>query len=106
MPELDAPIAAMIDATNREDSAAFLDAFSDDAVINDWGREFTGKAEIATWNDNENIGVNSRIEALDATRSGDETTVTISVSGKGYNGGGSMVFTTRSGRIERMVIRG
>ena len=55
MPALEPPIAAMIDATNREDSAAFLDAFADDAVINDWGREFTGKAEIATWNDNENI---------------------------------------------------
>ena len=49
MPELEAPIAAMIDATNREDSAAFLDAFADDAVISDWGREFHGKTEIATW---------------------------------------------------------
>jgi hypothetical protein len=96
----------MIDATNREDSAAFLDAFADDAVINDWGREFTGKAEIATWNNNENIGVNSRIEATSATRSGDETTVGVTVSGNGYNGGGSMVFTTSGGRIQRLMIVG
>ena len=106
MVELEPPIAAMIDATNREDSAAFLDAFSDDAVINDWGREFTGKAEIATWNNNENIGVNSRVEATGATRSGDETTVTVAVSGNGYNGGGRMVFTTSDGRIQRLVIVG
>jgi ketosteroid isomerase-like protein len=106
MVELEAPIAAMIEATNREDSAAFLDAFSDDALINDWGREFRGKAEIATWNANENIGVNSRIEATGATRSGDETTVAVSVSGNGYNGGGSMVFTTHAGRIKRLVIVG
>jgi hypothetical protein len=106
MPELEAPIAAMLDATNREDSAAFLEAFSEDAVIDDWGREFTGKAEIATWNKNENIGVNSRIEATGATRSGDETTVAVAVTGNGYNGGGSMVFTTSAGRIQRLVIRG
>jgi hypothetical protein len=106
MPDLEAPIAAMIDATNREDSTAFLAAFSDDAMISDWGREFHGKTEIATWNDNENIGVNSRIEAIDATRSGDDTTVTIRVTGNGYNGGGSMVFTTGDGRIRRLVIAG
>ena len=101
MPDLEAPIAAMIDATNREDSAAFLDAFADDAVINDWGREFTGMAEIATWNNNENIGANSRIEQRStATRAADlGTTVIISVSGNGDNGGGSFAFITRSDRI-------
>jgi hypothetical protein len=106
MVELEAPIAAMIDATNRQDSAAFLDAFTEDAVIDDWGREFAGQAEIATWNDNENIGVNSRIEATGATHEGDETTVAVRVSGNGYNGGGSMVFTTSAGRIRRLVITG
>jgi hypothetical protein len=34
----------MFDATNRGDSAAFVDAFAEDAVLDDWGRTFTGQA--------------------------------------------------------------
>ena len=106
MPDLDAPIQAMVDATNREDTAAFLDAFADDAVIIDWGREFVGKAEIARWNSNENIGVNSRIQVTAVTRSGDQTTIGVQVSGNGYNGGGSFVFQTRARLIHSLVITG
>ena len=47
----------MFDATNRSDSDAFVTAFAADGVIDDWGRTFTGYAEIARWNTNENIGV-------------------------------------------------
>jgi hypothetical protein len=54
--ELEQPIRAMIEATNRGDVASFLDAFASDAVLDDWGRTFTGRAEIAGWNARENIG--------------------------------------------------
>lgn len=106
MPDLDTPIQAMIDATNREDTAAFLDAFADNAVIIDWGREFVGKAEIARWNSNENIGTNNRIQVTDVKRSGDQTTIGVQVSGNGYNGGGSFAVQTREGLIHSMVITG
>jgi len=36
----------MVEATNRGDGEAFLDAFADDAVLDDWGRTFTGRSEI------------------------------------------------------------
>jgi hypothetical protein len=62
MTQLSPPIRAMVEATNRGDSRAFLDAFADDAVLDDWGRTFTGRAEIAVWNERENIGVKSHIE--------------------------------------------
>jgi hypothetical protein len=104
MVELEKPIQAMIDATNREDSAAFLDAFADDAVLVDWGREFAGKAEIARWNDNENIGVNSRFEVTGVSRSGGRTTVGVIVSGNGYNGTGNFVFEVKGGLIQHMLI--
>ena len=106
MPDVDDPIAAMIAATNREDSAGFLAAFADDAVLDDWGREFRGTAEIARWDASENIGVHSRIRALGVTRDGDVVTVAVQVTGDGYNGGGSMAFTLRDGLIATMRIRG
>jgi ketosteroid isomerase-like protein len=107
MPEsLDPPIQAMFDATNRGDSDAFLDAFAEDAVLVDWGRTFTGREQIATWNANENIGVQSRIEVTGVQREGSTVIAGVSVTGNGYNGGGSFAFETAGGRITRMEIRG
>jgi ketosteroid isomerase-like protein len=104
--DLDPSIRAMIDATNAGDSAAFLEAFADDATLTDWGRTFTGRAEIARWNDDENIGVQSRIGVTGVERSGGIVTVGVAVSGNGYNGGGSFAFALEGGLIARMVIRG
>jgi ketosteroid isomerase-like protein len=106
MSQLDPPIRAMFDATNAEDSTAFVESFAEDAVLVDWGRTFTGHEEIATWNANENIGVHSRIGVTSVERDGDRTTVGVSVSGEGYNGGGAFVFETAGGRITRMEISG
>ena len=104
--DLDPPIRAMLDATNAGDAQAFLDAFTDDATIEDWGRTFTGREEIARWNDNENIGVQSHIEATRVARSGATVTIGVAVTGNGYNGGGSFVFELAGDRIARLVIAG
>jgi SnoaL-like domain len=106
MPDLEPAIRQMIDATNRGDDAAFLDAFADGAVIDDWGRTFTGRDEIAGWNARENIGVHSHIEATSVDRRGDEIVVGVQVTGDGYNGGGAMTFTLAGDHIGRLVIRG
>jgi hypothetical protein len=104
--DLEPPIRAMLDATNRGDSDAFLAAFADDAVLDDWGRTFTGHEEIAGWNARENIGVNSHIEVTGVERSGDSIRVGVAVSGDGYNGGGAFTFVLAGDRIARMVITG
>ena len=107
MSELEPAILQMFDATNRGDSEAFLDAFAADGVVDDWGRTFTGRDEIAGWNDRENIGVHSHIEPGDVTRVGDAFKVGVTVSGDGYNGGGAFTFTLApDGRVARMVITG
>ena len=104
--DLDPPIRAMFDATNAGDSDAFLAAFADDAVLVDWGRTFTGHEQIASWNANENIGVQSHIDVTGVARDGDRVITGVQVTGNGYNGGGSFAFETADGHITRMEIRG
>jgi ketosteroid isomerase-like protein len=104
--DLDPAIRQMFDATNRGDSAAFLDAFADDATLVDWGRTFTGKDEIAGWDANENIGVDSHIDVTGVSRDGDSIVVGVQVSGNGYNGGGAFTFEVAGGRIASMRISG
>ncbi|MCU1482612.1 MAG: ketosteroid isomerase [Subtercola sp.] len=106
---LDPAIRVFFDATNGEDSAAFLAAFAPTAVLNDWGRVFRGLDKIAEWNAAENIGVHSRIAVLGtcpATDGRGGLEVKIKVSGEGYNGGGSFVFTTAGGLISSVLIQG
>ena len=58
-----APVAALLDAANAHDTAAFLAAFSADGVVDDWGREFTGAGAIRGWSDAEFIGVRVTLES-------------------------------------------
>jgi len=102
--ELEAPIQRMIDATNRADRASFLDAFAQDATLTDFGRTFHGRAEIARWNDIENIGTQNRIEVTGVSRSGSTVSVGVAVTGHGYNGPGTFAFELDGELVTRLLI--
>ncbi len=104
MVELEKPIQTMIDATNRGDSDALLSAFADDAVLVDWGRTFSGKADIARWNRDENIGTQNHIRVMGVRRSGNSVDVNVVVTGNGYNGPGSLIFEIDADSIKRLLI--
>jgi hypothetical protein len=101
---LEPPIQAMLDATNRGDSEAFLAVFEHDAVLVDWGRTFTGKKAIARWNDDENMGTQNKIDVTGVERSADGVAVKVSVTGTGYNGEGTLTFQLGPRGIRRLVI--
>ena len=101
-----APIREFIEATNAGDSARFVAAFTQDAYLNDGGREFHGHRGVATWDRTDNIGKKSRFQ-LHSVRAGGapgEFRADISVSGDGYNGRGVMAFTIDGDLISRVII--
>ena len=87
------PIRRFVDATNEGDTEAFLDTFTSDASLTDWGRSFHGREQIERWNQSDNIGVKSNLRI-----------VRIAVKGNGFNGEGDMVFTLDDDRIASLVI--
>jgi hypothetical protein len=98
-------IQRFIDATNAGDTAGFLEAFTPDAFLSDWGRDFTGREGVAQWNQSDNIGVQSKFRLLEVEPNGANAwRVRLAVSGNGYNGEGTMAFTLVGGRISRLVI--
>ncbi|WP_053847109.1 nuclear transport factor 2 family protein [Streptomyces sp. NRRL B-24085] len=103
---LPSAIRTFIDATNSADSEAFVAAFTADARLNDWGREFHGHDGIRDWDRTDNIGVQSRFELLGLEPGDDPDTyvVNLRVSGNGYNGTGPMVFRLRDGLIADLRI--
>jgi ketosteroid isomerase-like protein len=104
--DLPAPIQRFVDATNRGDSEAFADAFTDDAYLNDWGREFHGRDGVLSWNRTDNIGVNAHFDVVDVAPGPDpdSVVVTMTVSGDGYNGTGPLLFGLRGDRIASLRI--
>jgi hypothetical protein len=97
-------VQRMIDATNREDTDAFVASFTENAFLSDWGREFHGHAGVARWNQTDNIGVHARFTPTAARDDGSEHVITLTVGGGGYNGTGDIRFTTEGDRISRMII--
>jgi ketosteroid isomerase-like protein len=56
-------IREFIKATNAHDSRAFIDTFAEDALVNDFARNFRGKEQIRSWGDKEIIAPKVTFEA-------------------------------------------
>jgi hypothetical protein len=103
--DLPAPVARLLDAANGHDTEEFLASFTEDGVVDDWGREFAGADAIRGWSDQEFIGVDVTLALTGVAGAGDETTVSAEVGGRGFNGPSHFTFTVREGLISRMTIR-
>ena len=98
------PIRRFVEATNAGDTEAFLDSFTADAFLSDWGRSFQGREQIARWNQSDNIGVKSHLRIVRITAAEGSYRVHIAVTGNGFNGEGDMTFTLDGDRIASLVI--
>ena len=77
------PVARLLQAANEHDTDAFLAGFTEDGVVDDWGREFAGAEAIRGWSDKEFIGVDVTLVVVGVTTQGDTTTVEAQVAGAG-----------------------
>jgi hypothetical protein len=100
-----APVARLLDAANANDTDAFLACFTDDGVVDDWGREFVGAAAIRGWSDREFIGVEVSLDVNEVVERGAETVLTAQVGGRGFNGPSHFAFRVAGDRVARMTIR-
>ena len=105
MTELPGAVARLIEAANANDTQAFLASLTADAVVDDWGREFHGPEAIQGWSDGEFIGVHVSLDVTAVERRDDETTVTATVGGDGFNGPSHFTFAVSGDRVARMTIR-
>lgn len=104
MSALPSAVQRMIDATNSADHDAFVAAFTPDAVLVDWGKEFAGVEGIASWDESDNIGRSSHFDVVGVDRDGDDWLVTMDVSGGGFNGRSELRFQLADDLIARMEI--
>jgi hypothetical protein len=104
-PELPEPVARLLDAANDHDTEAFLACFTEDGVVDDWGREFAGADAIRGWSDREFIGVAVVLTVTGTATADNENTISADVGGDGYNGPSHFTFTVSGDLVSRMTIR-
>lgn len=103
--ELPSPVARLLAAANDHDTDAFIASFTDDGVVDDWGREFAGADAIRGWSEREFIGVDVILTVTGVAAGDGQATVSAEVGGKGYNGASHFMFTIRGDLVSRMSIR-
>ncbi|MEV1295351.1 nuclear transport factor 2 family protein [Pseudonocardia sp. NPDC049635] len=101
----DPVVAAFVATVNRHDREGFLDAFIDGGVVDDWGRTFTGRDEIAAWSDREFIGSRGVLTPEEVRAADGAVTVVGDWRSTHANGRSSFTFQLDGSRIASMTIR-
>ncbi len=99
------PVGSFIETVNRHDNEGFLDAFAEGGAVDDWGRIFTGRDEIAAWSDKEFIGAQGVLTVEEVGSDGDQVTVTGDWRSTHANGRSKFVFDVVGDQLARMTIR-
>jgi hypothetical protein len=79
--QLPVPVQIHFEATNAEDSPAFLSAFAENAAVTDDGKEYRGLTAIKAWSDRIYFGDHLRLTVLNAVQNGTELVVTAKSEG-------------------------
>ncbi|MDX3234449.1 nuclear transport factor 2 family protein [Streptomyces sp. ME03-5709C] len=105
-PGLPEPVRRAVAAANAHDTEGFLDQFTEEGTVDDWGRRFVGREAVAGWSDREFIGVQVSLKVTEVTRRGNEIIVSAEVGGMGFNGPSDFAFTADGDKIALMRITG
>jgi ketosteroid isomerase-like protein len=104
MDDLPAPVAEVVDAINQADSDRFVAAFTEDGVVDDWGRRFEGRDAIRGWSDREAIGAGARMTPTRVVADSGVATVTATWASSVFNGESDFIFTVAGDRVAEMRI--
>lgn len=99
------PVTSFIEAVNRHDEEAFLNAFTESGFVDDWGRTFTGREAIKAWSDKEFIGANGTLTPQDASVDLDSVVVVGDWASTHANGLSRFEFRVDGDKIASMTIR-
>ena len=97
-------VSAFIDAVNRHDEQAFLDTFTIDGFVDDFGRSFRGRQAIKTWSDREFIGARGVLRPEETAVAEGTVTVTGDWRSTHANGRSRFVFQVAGDLIASMII--
>lgn len=104
MPQVPAPVQAMVDAINAADTEAFVDAFTPDGFVSDWGTVKAGPAGVRAWAGSDAIGAGAQMTVLSAVTDGDTTRIRFGWSSNVFNGESDGIFVIEAEKLASFTI--
>ena len=74
-------VASLIEAQNNQDSNAYVDCFSETAIVHDEGKIHTGKAQIQKWIEHSNREYQSVMKPVSFEQNATDNVLSAEVSG-------------------------
>ena len=97
-------VARVVEAINAADIEAFVDAFTSDGVVNDWGRVLTGPDGVRSWGLSDAIGAGAQMTVVEAATDGDVTKISFDWRSSVFNGRSDAFVTVRDGKVAEFRI--
>ena len=79
--KLPAIITELVNAQNSQDSSAYADCFTSDAIVFDEGHDHHGKEEIKAWIESANAKYQTVMDPIDYSESDGKAVLTAKISG-------------------------
>lgn len=98
------PVQAMVDAINASDTEAFVEAFTPEGFVDDWGTVKAGSEGIRAWAGSDAIGAGAKMTVLSAETEGDTTRIRFGWSSRVFNGESDGIFVISGDRLASFTI--
>lgn len=98
--QLPEAVARVVDAVNTADTEAFVQAFTPDGAVDDWGRVLAGPDGVRSWADSDAIGAGARMTVLSADTDGDTTHLRFEWSSRVFNGESEAYVTVSGDKVD------
>lgn len=104
-PTLPEPAASFFAAVTGHDQQGFLDALTEDAVVDDWGAIYEGRATISAWSDKEFVGSQPTFTPERVAEQDGQIVVAGDWRSQHANGPSEFTLVLKGDRVSRLVIR-
>jgi len=101
---LPAPAQALVDAINSADTEAFVDAFTPEGFVSDWGTVKSGPDGVRAWAGSDAIGAGAKMTVLSAETEGDTTRIRFGWSSSVFNGESDGIFVVEGDKLASFTI--
>lgn len=101
---LPAPAQALVDAINNSDTEAFVEAFTPDGFVSDWGTVKAGPEGLRSWAASDAIGAGAKMTVLSAESEGDTTRIRFGWSSSVFNGESDGIFVISGDKLASFTI--
>lgn len=102
--DVPASVERFVAAINDADTRAFVEQFTEEGFVDDWGRVLRGHDGVRQWAGSDAIGAGAHMTILEADVAGDTVTIRFSWRSRVFNGESTGIFVLAGDRIASFTI--